>query len=243
VRKKVERMEEETLETDRLAFISDIHSNLEALESVLSRVRGMAIYCLGDIVGYGASPNEVITLLKERGARSVLGNHDYAAINRDFAYFNPRASIALLWTANKLSGASVDFLSSLPLERRVNLAGLRINLTHGSPDDKLWEYVDPSTHASLFDFYLGRLEGDALALGHTHIPYLWKGERGIVFNPGSVGQPCSGDSRASYALLSVSEGKLNVHHHLVNYDIERSARKVMEAGLPESFGKRLFAGV
>ena len=226
----------------QFAFISDVHSNLEALRAVLDQVGDRPLYCLGDVVGYGASPNEVVDLLREKKATSVLGNHDLAALTIDPAGFNSRAAIAVVWSSRHLSDENKQYLAGLPRNRTVGLAGERVYMTHGSPDDNLGEYVYLNTHSDLFDFYLGKLSVRAIALGHTHVPFAWSDAKGVVFNPGSVGQPRDGDSRASYAIMSVNGGKVEVEHRRVDYDIQASARKIIEAGLPPTLAGRLFTG-
>jgi len=226
-----------------IALISDVHSNLEALEAVLGEAGDVVeVYCLGDIVGYGASPNEVIGLLVERGATCLLGNHDHAALEGDVGEFNPRAGAAALWTAKQLTEESRAFLGSLPRHRSLTMEGVRVYMAHGSPDDNLWEYVSPTTHSDLFDHYLEKVEADAIALGHTHVPFSWESGRGRVFNPGSVGQPRDGDSRASYALVTLGEGRTDVALKRVVYDIDAAAGKISAAGLPAVLGARLYSG-
>jgi len=231
--------------SSRLAFVSDVHSNLEALEAVLSAAGGLKVYCCGDIVGYGASPNEVIALLQEIGATCVLGNHDQASLLGEVADFNSRAAMAAIWTSEHLSQESRTFLSSLPREISTDIGGRRLYITHGSPDDTMWEYVHPSSHSDLFDYYLRKVNADVIALGHTHMAFEWKGEGGLVFNPGSVGQPRDGDPRAAFAILSISAGepsKVDVEIERVEYDVEKSAKKILELGLPPSLASRLFSG-
>lgn len=232
----------QTGEPTRVAFISDVHSNLEALEAVLDEVGRLRVLCAGDIVGYGASPNDVVKLLREVGATCVEGNHDEAALTGDYGHFNPTAEMAAIWTSEHLSDESRAFLSSLPRQVRVGVAGRRLFMTHGSPDDPMWEYVHPETHSDLFDHYLGKVGADILALGHTHTAFQWRGDEGLVFNPGSVGQPRDGDPRASFAILSVEGGRVEVEPRRVEYDVERSAKKVLASGLPPSLASRLLAG-
>jgi len=227
----------------KVAVVSDVHANLEALEAFLAEMRGERIYCLGDIVGYGASPNEVIELLREKKAISLLGNHDQAALTGDTSNFNSRAAISARWTMKALSPENRKYLQGLPQELKVEVDDSTMYLTHGSPDDHLWEYVDPSTHSELFGFYLKKLSADLIALGHTHVPYLWKGESGIVFNPGSIGQPRSGDNRAAYAMLSVESRVATVELKQVPYDIRKAADRILTAGLPREHAERLFAGI
>ena len=226
----------------RIAVISDVHANLEALQEVLRLVQGMELYCLGDLVGYGAEPNEVVDALRQRRAVCVLGNHDHAALTGDAAIFNARAAMSSRWTTTELTGSSIDYLRGLPKEVRLQVDGVGAYLTHGSPDDNLWEYVDPSTHNLLFDHYLGKLGVGLIGLGHTHVPYTWKQQRGVVFNPGSVGQPRDGDRRASYALVSVTGGRVEVENLRVEYDYQKAASKIRAAGLPEFFADRLYIG-
>ena len=224
------------------AFISDVHSNLEALESVLERIGAREIYCLGDVVGYGASPNEVVDLLKVRGATMVIGNHDVAALTYNVSEFNSRAAVAAIWTAKQLTRENREFLLALPREKRLDLAGAKAYMTHGSPDDNLWEYVYPGTHSELFGYYLRRLAVRVIALGHTHVPFAWKGPEGTVFNPGSVGQPRDSDPHASFAVLSVDGEEMRVEHHRVRYDVETSAKKILASGLPDALARRLYTG-
>jgi putative phosphoesterase len=228
--------------TAELAFVSDVHSNLEALEAVLEDIGDMEIYCLGDVVGYGASPNEVIARLKEKGAKCVLGNHDSAVLSGRANEFNARAMQAVAWTARNISDEGREFLAGLPLSRTITFGGRRVFMTHGSPEDNLGEYVYPATHSDLFGYYLQKLGVQVIALGHTHVPFIWADREGTVFNPGSVGQPRTGDRRASYALLKVNEAQIAVEHRAVEYDVERSAKKIVEAGIPDSLARRLFTG-
>lgn len=225
-----------------VAVVSDIHSNLEALRAVLAQVRGMEVYCLGDIVGYGANPNEVVDELRELGATAVMGNHDYAVVTGDAGGFSVRAAMAAMWTKRALRNRSLKYLRALPRDLRVEFAGKRGYLVHGSPDDPLREYVDPRTHSQLFPHYLDKLGVGFIGLGHTHLPFVSVEEAGTVFNPGSVGQPRDGDRRASYAVLSATGQGVRVETFRVEYDFEAAARKIREAGLPAQLADRLLSG-
>ncbi|HUI86903.1 MAG TPA: metallophosphoesterase family protein [Nitrososphaerales archaeon] len=226
----------------RVAFIADIHSNLEALEAVLARIESDETYCLGDVVGYGASPNQVIEVLKENEILCIAGNHDRAVSTGDTSGFNARAAMAAIWTRRQLQPSSLAFLEGLPLERKLGFDGVRVHMAHGSPDDQLWEYVDPATHSLVFARYLDRVGADALALAHTHIPYVWKNGGRLVFNPGSVGQPRDGDRRASFATLVSGDGDVRVDNVRVEYDCEKAAAKIRESGLPDQLASRLLVG-
>ncbi len=226
----------------KFAVISDVHANLEALEAVLRETRGMDTICLGDLVDYGANPNEVVGLIRGGGIRTVQGNHDWAAATGDTSLFNPRAAMSSIWTRKHLTAENLDYLGALAPDSRSPFEGTRAYFTHGSPDDRLWEYVDPRTHSALFDHYLTKLGVGLMGLGHTHIPYVWKEGRGAVFNPGSVGQPRDGDPRASFAILSVDGAEVEVGIRRVGYDVEKAAAKIRGAGLPEAHASRLFSG-
>ena len=226
----------------RYAVISDVHANLEALEAVLDEVEGLEVYCLGDLVDYGAQPNEVIDALRRRNATCIMGNHDSAAITGDTSQFNTRAAISSDWTRRSLTDESLRYLKGLPLERRLSFDGVGAYLAHGSPEDRLWEYVDPSTHSDLFGYYLDKVRASVIGLGHTHVPYVWKEGSGVVFNPGSVGQPRDGDWRASFAVIDTGRGDIVIEIRRVEYDVEGAASKIREAGLPASHAERLSTG-
>ena len=226
-----------------IAVISDVHSNLEALTEVLGKVQGFPLYCLGDIVGYGGSPNEVVQALRRRGAICVLGNHDYGVLTGDTSMFNARAAMAAQWTRTRLTGESTEFLRSLPLERRETLGSVSAYFTHGSPDDRLWEYVDPTTHFLLLGHYLRKVGASCMGFGHTHRPYSFSVEEGTVFNPGSVGQPRDGDPRASYSILTPKGTRVEVENHRVEYDVDAAAAAVRAVGLPEALASRLYKGL
>jgi len=225
-----------------LAVISDVHANLEAFESVLAEAKGLDILCLGDLVDYGANPNEVVELVRRRGIKSVMGNHDWAALNGDTSMFNARAAMSSVWTRAHLTNQNLEFIRTLVPEFRTELEGTAAYFTHGSPDDRLWEYVDPKTHSDLFGFYLSKLKVGLIGLGHTHVPYVWEERGKVVFNPGSVGQPRDGDPKASFAVLRADGQEVRVEIRRVPYDVRKAASKIREAGLPESNATRLLSG-
>jgi putative phosphoesterase len=226
----------------QIGVISDVHGNLEALVAVLRQLRGKDVYCLGDVVDYGSNPNEVIEMLVESKVKTILGNHDHAALTGETALFNPRAAMASIWTARMLTQESRRFLEGLPDELTLRIEDVEAYFTHGSPDDKLWEYVDPRTHSDLLGHYLDVRGVQVIGLGHTHVPYVWKEENGLVFNPGSVGQPRDGDRRAAFVVLKVEGDNAEVEFKRVDYEYEKAASRIREAGLPEYFAERLLTG-
>jgi len=226
----------------KIGLISDIHSNLAAFRAVLSDMpRVDEIICAGDLVGYGAEPNEVLKLARAKGIRAVMGNHDRAALTRDVRGMNDRAAAAALWTAERLTRENLDYLASLPTHLELKLEGQRIYVVHGSPRDPFNEYVFPDfSHQEMVEVVRG-VEADVIVLGHTHIP-MRRLVLGInVFNPGGVGQPRDRDPRASYAVMELAE-ELRIRFQRVEYDVEAAAEKIKEAGLPEELATRLFFG-
>jgi putative phosphoesterase len=202
----------------RYAFISDIHSNLEALETVLSKIDALnvdEVICLGDIVGYNANPNECIDIIRKRGIRAVLGNHDTRATGIDEPTdFNPVAAIAVLWARQALTEENRRFLNGLP--RTIDMDG-KFLVIHG--------WVNNT---------------DSYIMGNLDNPLELKPDANYLVNPGSVGQPRDGDTRASFAVLDEKDSEITFYR--VEYDIESCARKVLEAGLPDILARRLKAG-
>jgi diadenosine tetraphosphatase ApaH/serine/threonine PP2A family protein phosphatase len=238
----------------RLAILSDIHANLAALDAVRGDLPDLdEIWVLGDIVGYGPQPNEVIVALQEMGARSVLGNHDGAAIGTvDPRDFNPEAARAIEWTQAVIDDNSRAYLRSLPEVRCVNeLTGV-----HGSPRDPIWEYITSSQLAALnFDAFDTRF----CLFGHTHVPVIYRAagddvdtiaatpDRSIsldggraMLNPGSVGQPRDGNPASSYLLLDTEVAIAEFRR--VSYDVSQTQRLMREAGLPARLIERLSWG-
>jgi diadenosine tetraphosphatase ApaH/serine/threonine PP2A family protein phosphatase len=234
------------------AIVSDIHGNLEALEAVLAdldQVRPASIQCLGDFVGYGASPNECIARLRPLIEHAVAGNHDLAACGKlQLQYFNASAAVAAQWTDRALTPEHRRYLLELPLavEWRETL------LVHASPTEpEEWHYVlSPETAAA----EMGAYRESVCFIGHSHFPgtfdrhgdrirytraaevLLEDGHRYLV-NVGSVGQPRDGDPRAAYMLYD--EAARALRHVRVDYDLQGAMRRILDAGLPPFLAERL----
>ncbi len=242
----------------RYAVISDVHSNLEALDAVLSDIEKRfegnppPVLFLGDAVGYGPDPNECVKLIKETTALQLAGNHDRAVLGlTDIEYFNEYARAAILWTQGVISDESKEILRALPVDARMREEDLY--LVHSTPKRPLlWNYLLTIGDAEVnFDYFSERI----CLLGHSHLPFILErlptGEmtthtgktrllkpRRYIINAGSVGQPRDGDPRACYAVLDEKSAELI----RVPYDIEKTQRKMTEAGLPEFLIERLAQG-
>jgi putative phosphoesterase len=228
----------------RIAVISDIHSNYDALQAVMSAIGNHdALVCLGDLVGYGAQPNEVVSEIRSlRPKAIVMGNHDYAVSTGDTWGFVQHAVQAVEWTRNKISAENLRHIASLPAKTTLTVDGVKIALAHGSPRDPLNEYIYPDTAGFILRSLVEDSGATMLLLGHTHVPFLRKFDSTLVGNPGGVGQPRDGDARASYAILDpFAEPKFQIYR--VEYDIDAAANKIVAGGLPRLLADRLYLGV
>ncbi len=226
----------------KIGLVSDIHSNLTAFKAVLKDMPKVdEIICVGDLVGYGAEPNEVVKLARSKGVKAVMGNHDYAAATGNASDLNDRAAAAISWTSKKLTRDNKDYLASLPTHLEMDFGNENLYVVHGSPRDPLREYVFPDFSNRDLAGVVKGVEADILVVGHTHVPM----ERLIlgknVVNPGSVGQPRDRDKRASYAVMT-SGKEIAVSFWRVDYNVSAVAEKIKSAGLPEELATRLFFG-
>jgi predicted phosphodiesterase len=244
----------------RLAIFSDTHANLEALSAVLEAYRRESIdvyYCLGDTVGYGGSPNECATIVRELAAITILGNHDAAVSGRmDYSYYYEAARHALDAHAAMVSLENMTWLKSLPYER--NLPEHGVLLCHGSPVRlEEFEYIFAPEQAreclSIYD----RL-GHITLIGHSHLCKVFALTRSSVeelpandfdldpdkkyiVSVGSVGQPRDFDNRASFTVFDAVKRRFEFKR--IEYDIELAAAKVLQARLEKNFAHRLYIGV
>jgi predicted phosphodiesterase len=240
----------------RVAVISDVHANLAALEAVLAGVDAEApdaLWCLGDLVGYGPQPNECVAVVRERAAVCLCGNHDLAVRGTiDLDEFAGDAGAAARWTRTVLHPDALAFLESLEPEGRAD----GVALFHGSARDPVWEYV-LSDEAAATTLLL--TEEKVVLVGHSHVALqvqlddtLLEGglapggteldlaDARWLLNPGSVGQPRDGDPRAAYLLLDVASGRAVFRR--IEYDIERTQAAMRAVGLPEPLAVRLAVG-
>ena len=243
----------------KVAILTDIHSNLPALEAVLAAIDEAGIetsWCLGDVVGYGASPDDCTRTVSERCDLSLVGNHDLAVtgeISTDV--FSASAAAAVEWTRANSEESTIEYLKSLKPENTEH----DVALYHASPRDPVWEYVLAVDQAREC---IAEQAKRVSLIGHSHVA-LWfsdgEGQPGAdgggqaedgkeidlaenrwLLNPGSVGQPRDGDPRAAWLELDTEGWKAT--YHRVEYDIDTAAAAIREAGLPELLADRLYIG-
>ncbi|MFQ5653308.1 MAG: metallophosphoesterase family protein [Planctomycetota bacterium] len=238
----------------RAAIISDIHGNREALDVVLDKIEELEcerIYCLGDIVGYGAEPGYCVDRVRESCSEVVAGNHDHAVLGKiNVECFNPHAQQATLWTREQLSEEQLLYLDRLPLVRSLESC----TIVHGSLDSpELFDYIQSSYHAYLTLKCLGN---KVCFVGHSHVPIAFLLDEVITYtldtrielrevmkaivNVGSVGQPRDGNPLSSFAIYDDENESAEIHR--IPYDIEGSASRILAAGLPEFLAERLIVG-
>ncbi|NLI97231.1 metallophosphoesterase family protein [bacterium] len=241
----------------KIAVLSDLHSNADALRKVIEDAKKWGAekyYICGDIVGYGAEPDECITIIRELRADAVAGNHDWGVLERtSIEYFNGDAQSAILWTKNKIKSASRIYLDSLPLILKSN----ELCISHANfkkPDG--WEYILTLSQAA---GQWASLSSSLGIIGHSHQPFIvkyskedgktdlveskeafWDGNTSLLINAGSVGQPRDGNPRACYLRVNTKEKSVRLIR--VEYDIASAQSKIINAGLPESLGRRLSYG-
>jgi putative phosphoesterase len=238
---------------ERIAVISDIHGNLPALEAVLTEIDRIGVdgvFCTGDLVGYGPFPNEVVALIGGLAIPTVLGNYDdgvaFGRLACGCDYPDPETMAvgvaSLDWTKDSLFEENKEFLRNLPAKVRVSLGVADILMVHGSPR-ALNEYLHAERLPDLLPELKREFYFDILVAGHTHRPYVWQSDAGMVVNPGSVGQPRDGDPRAAFAVFSVDgQDRVDARVHRVGYDIGRTVQAIRTAGLPPSLGETLIRG-
>jgi len=239
-----------------IALLSDVHGNLPAFRAVLDEVAetdAAAIWFLGDLVGYGAQPDECVELAAERCDLCLAGNHDLGVLDRiDIADFSPPAAAAALWTRDRAAESTLAFLGGLEPRRD----GEAVGLYHASPRDPVWEYVLSTSQA---EECMDAMGDRVAAIGHTHVALRFTREDGELdgeampagsrrdissgewlVNPGSVGQPRDGDPRAAWLMLDTESW--TVEWRRTDYPVEEAAGAIEAAGLPASLGKRLYIG-
>ncbi len=242
----------------RVAIISDIHGNRHAFEAVLAAAGAEgpdAIWCLGDLVGYGADPDACVALARDHAEVCLAGNHDLAVTGAlPIDEFSPGAAAAVEWTQEKMEPENITYLRGLrPSDQREG-----VGLYHASPRDPIWEYV---LSPLLAELSLSGMRERVALIGHSHVALAFTrppdgpvsgerrypddeadlgGDAGWLLNPGSVGQPRDGDPRAAWLLLDLDRERAVWQR--TEYDIEGAAAAIRAAGLPDSLAQRLQHG-
>jgi predicted phosphodiesterase len=245
----------------RYAIISDIHSNLEALQAVLKTIEQEnidKIVCLGDVVGYGPYPNECIGLVQQHCEIILTGNHDFACIeNSELFYFNQYAAKAVEWTVTVLAKENLDYLAKLPLVGNID----HFFLVHSSPfEPQSWDYILSLDDAE-FNFSKFDNNDQVCFIGHSHHPviyieYLENGDKyykqqmdhkiqlkehnRYIINVGSVGQPRDNNPDAAYGIVDTATQVYELKR--VSYDVKKTFEKMISAGLPQFLADRLLIG-
>ncbi len=241
----------------KVAVISDIHGNRQAFEAVLEAVaasEASELWCLGDLVGYGADPDVCVELASEHAAVCLAGNHDLAVTGEvALDEFSRGASIAVQWTQEVISPRHREFLAGLRPQGQEGAVGLY----HASPRDPIWEYV---LSALLAELCMDAQDSRICLIGHSHVALSFARRPGELatgeprragveldiadgewlLNPGSVGQPRDGDPRASWLMLDLDE--LTASFQRTDYDIAGAAAAIRAARLPDSLAERLEYG-
>lgn len=245
----------------KYALISDIHSNLPALETVLEDIDSQegvdAIYHLGDLVGYAPWPNEVVALIREWGIPGIAGNYDSTTAT-DYPHCGCKAEsprgeelshLSYEWTRTHVTPETKRFLGALPFRMDLRPRGGHksrptLTLVHGTPtlNTLYWTEDRPDSFASKMAKAAGAKEGDLIAFGHTHKPWHRLVDGVGFLNTGSVGKPKDGDWRAGYALVEADEEIGRVEFVRVEYDLERAVEGILGSELPDEFADQLKAG-
>ena len=238
---------------NRITIFGDIHGNLPALEAVFADINKQEInplYCLGDLVGYGTFPNEVIGTIRERNIPTLMGNYDQGVGNSSddcgCAYTSKEAEAlgkrSIAWTNKNTTDENKQYLRQLVNHIPLQLGGLRSLLVHGSPR-KINEYLYEDRPDATMERLLDLAEADVLVCGHTRKPYhriLPSGRH--VINAGSVGKPKDNNPAACYVVMEATGHDLNVEFRRVPYDIERAAQAIEGSEMPDEFAQMLRSG-
>ncbi len=237
----------------RYAIISDIHSNLEALQKAMEYIESEkieSIICLGDVVGYGPRPNECVEIIRQNCEVCLMGNHDHAVIGlTDIHYFNQYARDSVLWTQKQLSPENKNFLKGLPFTHELDTT-LFVHSTPNNPED--WDYIfsDLDARQNLNEIY-----HNLVFIGHSHIPVVFpfsqpsflkekfeldlENERYII-NVGSIGQPRNNDPRACFVIYDDREA--TVEYIRLEYDVKKTFQDIIEKKLSPFLATRLLHG-
>ena len=240
----------------RFAIFSDIHGNLPAMQALRDHIEQAgsdAVYCLGDLGGYAAQPNEVQALILEMGCPTILGNYDegvgFNLADCGCHYIKPfdieMSNISFLWTREHTSDTNKAWLRDLPREIRLEVEGRKVLLCHGSPRSNTEYLFENRSDGYLRQFTSGGKSdayADLIAFGHTHVPYHRKVDGVDFVNTGSVGRPKDGDPRAGYCVVTLAGDGIRVEQVRLPYEVKLACNRLVDAGLPTYFADYLRTG-
>lgn len=236
----------------KLAVFSDIHGNLQGLNAVLQDIEARGadvVWCGGDLVGYGANPNEVVDIIRSRGIPAIMGNYDdgigYFRIACGCDYPNEaameRGQRSIAWTKEHTTDENKAFLRNLPYKLQREFGGRRVALVHGSPE-RLNEYLFENVADEVFAQHLESTRADVLIFGHTHKPFHRVLNGKHLINSGSAGKPKHGNPNATYVMLDLTSAAISVEIIEVPYDFEAAAQAIEATELPGAFAQALREG-
>lgn len=236
----------------KITLLADIHGNLPALKAVLRHARGQGadqtIFNLGDLTGYGPNPDDVVHWTRGTNIHSILGDYDQKVIGKKqrqegwARVKNPAKRQMFAWTYQALSKTARKILRRLPEQRMIQLEGVRILMTHGSPAS-IREHLSPDTPQGRLLELAANAQADVVLCGNSHQAFLRRAGDVIFVNPGTVGRPDDGDPRASYAVMDIRDGTVEVQFFRVSYDVGAAAQAVLQTGLPIVFAQVLRQGL
>ena len=221
----------------KIAVISDIHANVYALMTVLEDINDEkvdTIICLGDLVGYGPYPNEVISMIRKRHILCIKGNYDSSVVDNEYSYIRetPINSFSLPWTVNELREENRIFLKNLPLSLTLNISNKKLLFVHGSPN-KINEYLLKDETITLE--VMNSINEDVLICAHTHIPGMKEFGNKVYINSGSVGKPKIGRPNSTYCILNINnDDGLNVQIKEIAYSFKKTIEDMTMLNFPES---------
>jgi hypothetical protein len=236
----------------KITLVADIHGNLPALNAVLRHARGQGadqtILNLGDLTGYGPNPDEVVRWTQGTHILSILGDYDQKVLSKKhrhdgWAQVKRRDKRQMFaWTYQALSKRSRKILQKLPEQRFIQMEGVRILMSHGSPTS-IRDHISPDTSNERLAELAARTEADVILCGNSHQAFLRKSGEVLFINPGTVGRPDDSDPRASYAIMDIHDGRVDVQFYRVTYDIAAAAQALLQTGLPPVFAQVLRQGL
>lgn len=227
----------------KIAVVSDIHSNIYALQAVFEKIDEMGvdeIWCCGDIVGYSPFPKQCLDLIRRRDVFCVMGNHDFAVVNDELSWFKELGIAGIHHNRGVLSKDDLSFLGSLPKNKLLNRDNCLFYICHGSPRDNLFEYIQPWADEGFLRDVSRFADADFIVMGHTHVQMEAEVDGVVFLNAGSVGFPRDGIARACFMVFDTEKKRADWVR--VGYDVEAMVKAVVDSGLPFALTEKLKNG-